>query len=132
MFRISALVLRISGQRLAFGFVFHTVLCQTCLDACHSALDAESRTIEKSGFLLEFIPHSDAGQEWQTLIWVAEFGSELALFFQNRPLTAKPLRHRAYFSQPINQSTNSPIHGSLDILIANLVDPAAPRDGLFT
>jgi len=39
------------------------VLCQACFEGCHSALDAESSTIEKSGFPLEFIPHFDAGRE---------------------------------------------------------------------
>jgi hypothetical protein len=32
-------------------------------DLAQGRLDAESRIIKKSGFLLEFIPHPDAGQE---------------------------------------------------------------------
>jgi hypothetical protein len=37
------------------------VLCQACFESCHSALDAESSTISKSGFPLEFIPHTMRG-----------------------------------------------------------------------
>jgi len=42
--------------------IFSVVLLQGFL-ICHSALDAESSFFVFSGFLLEFIPHFDAGQE---------------------------------------------------------------------
>ncbi len=48
-------------QKLALFCII--LLCQARFKACHSAPDAESRIIKKSGFLLEFIPHRDAGQE---------------------------------------------------------------------
>ena len=73
-------------DRQQIGFVFSNLLGKTCYQNCHSALDAESKTVNKPGFLFS--------QEWQNqdAIRITQYPirNKLALFFRRLKARISP------------------------------------------